>query len=434
MLRPTVYRRPPIAVTAATIIDDRRAHLKALVRSAPQLPGVYRWLDADGRLLYVGKAKNLRKRLQTYVRASTRLDTVRGRNLRERMAGLDLTVTDTELEALVLEMHLIRSLKPLYNVALTREEHFAYVRVTLFEDYPRVELVDAKANDGSRYFGPFTNLGTQRGMLRLLRTLYPFRTCSMGIAVDMRQGLFDEAMSDQRLAVSTDANVSPSRYPLSANGSIPLILTRKDRRAPCLDHHIGRCAGPCAGELTPAQYRARCIDGVLAFYGQDHAAVLEALIARMREAEGTKKFERAEDVRFALSFIEQRSIQKEFFDPEGISADIAGCDATDGGLRLVLLGVRGGKIVRESSATAEAGEPDAALTQFLVQHYDDERADAPPLLVLPPSYGERGLLRSWLTSRGRRGIAFDTPKRGVKQRLYDLALRNAEHKRALEMA
>jgi hypothetical protein len=154
-----------------------------------------------------------------------RLVNSRGRKLRERMAGLDFTVTNTELEALVLEMHLIRSLKPLYNVALTRDEHYAFVRVSVMEDFPRVEIVDRKVNDGSRYFGPFTNLGMQRGMLHLLRSLYPFRTCTMGMTVDMRQSLFDEAMSGKRVAVSTEDATSPGRYPLPITTNFLYFLT-----------------------------------------------------------------------------------------------------------------------------------------------------------------------------------------------------------------
>lgn len=403
----TAARRPSIRTPSS---DGRIEKLRLLVRASPQAPGVYRWLDADGKLLYVGKAKNLRKRLQSYLRASTRLDTVRGRDLRDRMAGLELTVTDTELEALVLEMHLIRSLKPRYNVLLTRDEHYVYVRISA-ETFPLVEVTEQKLSDGARYFGPFTNVRSQRSMLRLLRTLYPFRTCTMGMEIDARQELFAEP--------------KPATLPLD------LVFTRKDRRTPCLDWHIKQCAGPCTGEMTPEDYKAQCIDGVVAFYEGNRSAALEELLVRMRAESGERKFERAWELRSALWFIESSELQRKFFDPDGISADVLGTGDADGMLQIVLLRVRGGKIVGERTQRVErGGDPDGTATQFLVQHYDALPADTPDVLVLPPDYAERDLLRAWFSGRKRR-IALDTPKRGIKQRLYDLARRNAGQKLAM---
>jgi excinuclease ABC subunit C len=412
--------------------------LRERVRAVPQSPGVYRWKDARGRVLYIGKAKNLKRRMQSYLRDSAKLENFRKRGLTERMADFDVTVTDTELEALILEMHLIRGAKPTYNVALTRDAHYVFVRIGENEAFPSIRIVTAKEDDGARYLGPFTNTWSQESMLRLLRTLFPFRTCVMSLEIDPQPTLFERiADSDERLAPKEGPRAT--RYPLPATRSpstIPLqIITKhKDRRLPCLDYHIKQCAGPCTGELTPAAYRRECIEGVVAFYEGRYGFIVDLLVERMKGVAAERKFERARDVLKTLKFIEQLTRQKRFFDPSGLQADVIAAATSGDASQIVRLGVRGGRIVDEESVDAESPEGlGSAITQFVVQRYA-EASEAPPVLVLPPQYEESVLLKRWFADCLGKRVRILRPSRGAERRLLELAERNARQKLQLKAA
>lgn len=407
MAKPRSKRR-----TSQDAPDASAPTLRQRLRSVPQSPGIYRWKDARGRVLYIGKAVNLRRRMQSYLRDSAKLENFRKRGLTEKMADFDVTVTDTEVEALILEMHLIRTHKPRYNVALTKDAHYVYVRVGLGETFPSVTVTPLKEDDGARYFGPYTNPWSQRQMLLVLRSLFPFRTCSMLLSVDPQPSLFQ----DRSL-----------RLPLQ------IIAKKKDRRLPCLDYHIKKCAGPCAGEIDPDAYRRECVEGVIAFYEGRYGAVIDLLIGRMQAATAERKFERAQDISRTLKFIDQLTTQKRFHDPSGIHADVIGSAVQDDELQIVRLTVRGGRIVDEESV-GTASTPDGrddAITQYVVQRYL-EPSDAPPTLVLPPAYEESALLKRWFSDCLGKKVRVVRPARGTGRRLMELAERNALQKLTLK--
>jgi excinuclease ABC subunit C len=385
--------------------------LRQRLKSVPKSPGIYRWKDARGRVLYIGKAVNLRRRMQSYLRDSAKLENFRKRGLTEKMADFDVTVTDTEVEALILEMHLIRASKPKYNVALTRDEHYVHVRVGLNETFPSVTVTSLKEDDGALYFGPFTNPWSQRQMLLTLRDLFPFRTCAMQLAIDPQPSLF----TDQTL-----------RLPLQ------IIAKKRDRRVPCLDFHIKKCSGPCTGEIDAETYRHECIDGVIAFYEGRYGAVIDLLITRMKAAAAERKFERAMDISHTLKFIEQLTTQRRFHDPSGLHADVIATARQDDELQIVRLSVRGGRIIDEESL-GTPGAPDGdndALTQYIVQRYAD--AKAPPALVMPQEYTETALLKRWFKRCLGKQVRILRPAKGSGKRLLDLAARNAQQKLALK--
>lgn len=383
--------------------NSRMEHLRSVVLQIPQEPGVYRWKSADGELLYVGKAKNLKRRLLQYTARKPRVEHFRKRALLENIADLEVTFTSSEMEALILEMHLIRTLKPRYNVSLTRERHYAYIRVTTQEDFPSVCIVNRKELDGNIYLGPYTNVWMQRRMLELLRMLYKFRTCGMRINLAQRK-LFSEEQ--------------PLRIPLE------LHVNNKDRRIPCLDYHIKQCGGPCTGELAPDDYRIRSIEPVLAFYRGNTSSVIDLILTRMKEAAGERKFERASELRDLLSYLEQMQMQKKLFDVNAQSIDAFGFakNVKSG----IVLQVRGGNLANEERLTLETPDPDqpTMLAHVLTQFYS-EPLDVPDVIAVPALPQNAGLLRSWFSREAKKKVSIVVPKSGEYKRLLALARTNA---------
>jgi len=386
--------------------NPRIAALRSRVKKIPQEPGVYRWLNDVGDIIYVGKAKNLRQRLRSYLTPTPRVEHYRKRALLENMADLEVTYTSTEMEALILEMHLIRSIKPRYNVSLTRDSHYVFVRIGTHELFPSVQLVHHKQTDGALYLGPYTNPWTQQRTLELLRRIYRFRTCSMGINL-RNKTLFDEP--------------TPLTIPLD------LTLTHKDRRAPCLDYHIRMCSGPCTGDITPQDYYADCIENVISFYRGTTKPVLETLLKRLQQAVGEKKFERAAEMRDMLSYLEQMTMQSKMFDPNAKSIDALGI-AT--GLPMgAVLQMRGGSIVNEERiALSGLSENVAALTAEILPQYYANPDDIPDTILVPALPEDDELIRTWLSTTAKKHVTLTVPRKGEWKRLLTLAQTNARRK------
>lgn len=395
--------RPGMQPSLRPAPNPRMERLRARVRAMPQEPGVYRWIDDRGEIIYVGKAKNLRQRLRSYVAPTPRVEHYRKRALLENMADLDVTFCSTEMEALMLEMHLIRSLKPRYNVSLARESHYVYVRVGDGETFPSITLTHARARDGARYYGPYADPWSQRRTLEILRSVYGFRTCSMRIDVPA-PALFEER-------------------PLS----IPLQLTisKADRRAPCLDYHIRQCSGPCTGDFLPADYRRDCIDPAVAYYEGRPEHVLAALTTRMDEAVRHKLFERAADTRDALGHLEEMSRRRKLFDPHAKRIDAFGFarGMTSG----TVLQVRGGNLANEERLSLSGSEHDgsAAIAQILTQFYASSD-DIPDVIALPAPPENLPLINGWLSKEADHAVKIAVPKRGELHRLTRLAATNAQ--------
>lgn len=397
--------RPGVQPSLRPSPNPRMERLRERVRGMPQEPGVYRWIDARGEIIYVGKAKNLKQRLRSYVAPTPRVEHYRKRALLENMADLEVTFCSTEMEALILEMHLIRTLKPRYNVSLTREKHYVYVRIGENETFPSITLVHRNERDGALYLGPYTNPWTQRRTLELLRSVYRFRTCGMGIDLPQRE-LFED---------------KPLSIPLE------LVITKPDRRTPCLDYHIRQCEGPCTGDITPDAYRRTCVDEVVAFYRGDTSPVVGRLTDRMKEAVGERKFERAAEMRDMLGYLEQMILQKKLFDPNARSVDAFGFarDLSGG----AVLQVRGGNLSNEERLMLDGSVQDlpAALGQVLTQFYADPD-DIPDVVALPAAPDDLPLIRDWLTREAGRPVTLAIPKRGELRRLTELAGTNAQRK------
>lgn len=358
--------------------------LRSTLAGLPGAAGVYVFLDADGEILYVGKAKSLRNRVRSYFGRATATSVKLGR-LVPRIAAIETYLTDSEPEALLLESNLIKEYRPRYNVQLRDDKTFPYVKVTVAEPYPRVLVTRHIESDGSRYFGPFTNVGTMRRALRLITQEYSVRTCHYGL---------------------------PDQAP--------------DR--PCLDYHIDRCLAPCVGYQSREAYR-ESLNEVLRILSGQTAKLKKEIRIRMATAADALEFETAAEMRDVLRGLEVLERRQTSVDFRGGNRDVLGVAVEDGMACTVLLRVRDGQLLgREVRMlhNADAGDEeavvDAALKGFLLR-----QDDLPPEVLIPAEFPDRPLLEQMLSERRAGPVRIIRPLRGSKRRLIDLAAQNAQH-------
>jgi len=374
-------------------MKEKNSHLPTLrrrVAKAPSDPGVYRWLDKDGTVLYVGKAKNLRNRLKSYVQKEPDLSIGPWKlALISRIADLDVTVTNSELEALILETNLIKELKPKYNVMMKDGKNYVYVRITVKDPYPSIAVVRQMQEDKAKYFGPFLSAHNLKKTLDMLHSVFRFRACKESI---------------DRLNREKEAESKA-----------------------CLEYQIGRCNGLCVGDVTQEQYR-EAVEQVMRFLKGDRREVIERLRELMQEAAVHKKFERAAKLRDTLEYIESLE-QQIVSDTSGANTDVLGVALQEGKSQVVLLRERGGKLISELSF-ALAGHADTAsevLSQFLPQYYS-ETQDIPDTIIVGEPIEETGLLEDWLSTARKKQVAIHVPERGKKSKLLKMAETNAQQK------
>jgi len=376
--------------------NPKETELKKRVAKLPAKPGVYRWLDAKGTVLYVGKALNLRKRVTSYLSKEAALGPWK-QSLMEKAADVSVTVTNSELEALILETNLIKQKKPKYNVLMKDDKNYVYVRISVQEPFPRIDLVRKPAEDKAKYFGPYVSAYEIRDTLTLLRRVFPYRTCKMSI---------------EPTGQGKDVTV-----------------THRDRPTPCLDYHIKQCCGPCIGCVTPDAYGSMAVEGVIDFLKGKTEDALLLLSERMKAVARERKFEQAAKLRDALQTIQRLSEKQIVSDTSGEDADVFGVAVEGNRVHVVLLKERNGKVIDESSFTllGHADNVSEALAQFLPQYYLDA-PDVPPLLLLPEAINQPDLLEQWLTERRGSKTVMRVPERGKKNKLLALAEENAREK------
>lgn len=385
--------------------QDRLKHLQALVAKAPTQSGVYRWLGPDEEVLYVGKAKNLRARLKQYVQSGAMKD--QGpwkRALMERAVDVDVTVTNSDLEAIVLETNLIKQLKPKYNVMMKDDKHYVYARITVQDTFPRIELVRKMIKDGSVYIGPKTNGYELKQTLNFLRTIFPYRTCKMEIEV--------EGASSKKDAIPLD-----------------VICKNKDRKTPCLDHHIGQCGAPCIGLVDPADYRERIIMPVVRFLKGDQDEVRAVIQGKMQEHASAKKFELAAKLRDQLRMLDNLKEQQLASDAAQEDGDVIGVALLSGRAVVVLMQVRNGKLIGEHVffLQGEGASVANVLAQFLPQYYS-VTSDIPARVLIGEDIEEHALMEDLLSDYREKRVHLLTPQRGRSSKLLKLAEQNAQQK------
>lgn len=345
----------------------------------PESPGVYLWRDADGNVLYVGKAKRLRSRVRSYVNGD-HLESVKTRALMQSVGGLETIVVPSEAHALILEANLIKEYKPKYNIALRDDKSYPYIKVTVAEPFPRVWVTRHLVDDGSRYFGPYTDVGAMRRALNVVKRIFTVRSCNFDMPKQM-----------------------PER--------------------PCLDYYITRCKAPCILAQTQGEYRAM-IDEVLVFLEGRTAEVARRVRERMELAAESLDFERAAELRDALQHLERMEEPGVVMNIEGGDRDVIGYARDGDDAAIALMRIRGGKLLAREHQFLENvdEESDASVLEaYLVGSYlplEDRSSE----LLVPFEPDERELIE---TSLERTRI--HAPQRGPRRELIDLATQNARH-------
>ena len=345
----------------------------------PDSPGVYLWKDADGLVLYVGKAKSLRSRVRSYF-ASDHETSVKTRHMVRLIRDIETIVVPSEAHALILENNLIKEYKSRFNIALRDDKSYPYIKVTLHEPYPRVFVTRRFQSDGARYFGPYTDVGAMRRALNVVKRIFTVRSCRY----DM-----------------------PNEMPERA----------------CLDWHIGRCKAPCVGLQTLHDYRAMIAD-VVQFLDGRPEEVTRRVRAMMEAASASLEFERAAELRDALLKLETIEEPTAVMQVEGGDRDVVGF-ARDGDDACVsILRIRNGKLLARDHrylSNAEGEPDDEILVAYLLQHYQQQPERAREVL-LPFEMAELALVE---TTMGSSRLL--VPQRGAKRELMDLAMQNARH-------
>jgi excinuclease ABC subunit C len=371
----------------------REQHLRAILRQLPASPGVYLMKNADGRVLYVGKADSLRNRVRSYFGSTGALD---GRILRmtQEVADVDYILTDTVSEAFLLEGNLIKEHRPRFNIRLRDDKSYPFVKVTLGEDFPRIVRTRKLARDGSRYFGPYASAVSVDETLKLLRKIFPFRTCNLEIPEGKR------------------------------------VLER-----PCLLYYINRCQGPCIGAIEKAPYRAT-IGRIVDFLDGKQEGIADELRTEMEANADALRFEQAAVARDKLRAVERTIEQQKMAAYSRAEHDVVGMAREEGEACLQLFVVRNGKMIgREHFILENARDATDAdvLATFLQQYY--AATERPPREILVPAAPSdlEGLAAFLAERRGSR-VAVHVPERGEKRRMVALATQNAVEALAKERA
>lgn len=365
--------------TSAAIARGMPVNVAQKLPHLPESPGVYLWKDGEGTVLYVGKAKRLRSRVKSYW-AQDHLSSPKTRGLMRKVRELDTIVVPSESHALILEATLIKEYHPRFNIALRDDKSYPYIKVTIQEPLPRVIVTRRLQDDGARYFGPYTDVGSMRRAMNVVKRIFTVRSCHYRLP--------DEA---------------PER--------------------PCLDYFIKRCQAPCVGYQATADYRAM-IDEVVWFLDGRTSDVVRRVRERMLDASANLDFERAGELRDALRHLEKMEEPTVVLEVEGGDRDVVGYARDGADACIVVMRIRGGKLLARDHRLVEHAEDEedgAVLGATLAQWYRTAEARAADLLV-PFDFEDRESLEASLS-----GTSIRIPQRGPRRALVDLADKNAQH-------
>ena len=354
------------------------------LKKLPDQPGVYIMHDNRDAIIYIGKAVSLRKRVHQYFQPSHN-EGIKKAQMVKQIARFEYIVTDSELEALVLECNLIKEHCPKYNTMLRDDKTYPYIRVTLGEDFPRVLFSRQQKKDKSRYFGPYTSAGAVKDTIELVNKIYQLRTCSRNLPRDIG----------------------------------------KERA--CLDYHIHQCAGPCQGYISKEEYRER-INSVLEFLNGNYAPVIQSLEEKMNEASVNLEFEKAIEYRELLGSVRQIAQKQKMTHTDGEDKDIIAYAADDRDAVVQVFFIRGGKLIGRDHFYMLIGAEDGGsqiLDTFLKQFYAGTPF-IPREVMLPEAIEEAEILESWLTQKRGARVYIRVPQKGMKEKLVELAQKNAQ--------
>ena len=353
------------------------------LKKLPAKPGVYIMHGEKDEIIYVGKAISLKNRVRQYFQSS-RNKGVKIEQMVTHITRFEYIITDSELEALVLECNLIKEHRPKYNTMLMDDKSYPFIKVTVDEAFPRIMLARQMKKDKARYFGPYTSAGAVKDTIDLIRKLYKIRSCNRKLPQDI------------------------------------------GKERPCLNHHIHQCNAPCQGYISQEEYR-KAIDEVLRFLNGDYDRILKELDEKMMEASEALEFEKAIEYRELIGSVKQIAQKQKITDTQGEDRDIlaVAMDLEDAVLQVFF--IRGGRLIgRDHFYLKRANEESKkeVLSSFIKQFYAGTPY-IPSVLMIQEEIEDLELLEEWLTQKKGYKVHIRIPKKGTKEKLVELARKNA---------
>ena len=352
------------------------------LKKLPDQPGVYIMHDKSDAIIYIGKAVSLRKRVRQYFQPSHD-EGLRKKQMVANIARFEYMITDSELEALVLECNLIKEHMPKYNTMLRDDKSYPYIKVTVNEDYPRVQFAFRMKKDHAKYFGPYT--GSVKDAVDLINKIYGLRTCNRCLPRDMG----------------------------------------KDR--PCLNYHIHQCEAPCQGYISKEAYAAK-VEGALDFLNGNYAPVIRLLEDRMKQASEEMEFEKAAEYRDLLSNVKHIAQKQKITSNDGEDKDIIAMAEDDTDAVVQVFFIRGGKLIGRDHFHIRIGTEDTRggiLSDFVEQFYSGTPY-IPREIMMQEEVENKKILEEWLTAKRGHKVTLFTPQKGMKNKLVELARKNAQ--------
>ena len=359
---------------------DFEAELKKL----PGKPGVYLMHDAKDTIIYVGKAVSLKNRVRSYFRASTK-KTPKIQKMVSLIARFEYIVTDSELEALVLENNLIKEYSPKYNTMLKDDKTYPYIKVTVAEPFPRILFSRQMKKDKSKYFGPYTSAAAVKDTIELMNKLYKLRTCNRSLPQEVGKG------------------------------------------RPCLNYHIKQCAAPCQGYIDSDEYRER-VSKALEFLNGNYAPILKELEEKMYVASEALEFEEAGRMKELLYSVKSVAQKQKITDGEGENKDYIALARNERDVIVQVFFVREGKLIgREHFYMKQAlHDTDAEILQTFIKQFYAGTPFIPKEVFVSEEISEQDLIEEWLTKKRENRVYIRIPQKGQKEKMLELARQNAE--------
>ena len=354
------------------------------LKKLPGKPGVYLMHDEKDAIIYVGKAISLKNRVRQYFQSS-RNKGAKIEQMVTHISRFEYIVTDSELEALVLECNLIKEHRPKYNTMLMDDKTYPFIKVTVNEPFPRVMMARRMKKDNAKYFGPYTSAGAVKDTIELIRKLYHIRSCNRSLPKDI------------------------------------------GKERPCLNYHIHQCYAPCQGYISREEYR-KSIDEVVRFLNGNYDPILKELEEKMLDASENLEFEKAIEYRELLASVQKIAQKQKITDTAGDDRDIIAMASEGEDAVVQVFFIRGGRLIGRDHFYLKIAENDTKseiLSSFIKQFYAGTPY-IPAELMLPEEIEDQEIIEEWLTTRREHKVRLRIPKKGTKEKLVELAQKNAQ--------
>ncbi|WP_279289534.1 excinuclease ABC subunit UvrC [Blautia stercoris] len=352
------------------------------LKKLPGKPGVYIMHDAEDTIIYIGKAISLKNRVRQYFQSSRNLG-IKKEQMVEQIARFEYIVTDSELEALVLECNLIKEHKPKYNTMLTDDKTYPFIKVTLQEEYPRIQIVRQMKKDKAKYYGPYTSGLAVKDVVELVTKLYHLRTCNRNLPKDIK----------------------------------------KER--PCLYYQIHQCEAPCQGYISKEEYHKK-VEELISFLNGNHKEILKELEQKMLSASEELRFEDAAQYRDLIESVKKIAERQKITDQHGEDKDVIAVAQENDDVVAQVFFIRGGKMIgRDHFFLHTAGEEKAVVLSSFIKQFYAGTAMIPKEIMIESEIEDRVIIETWLSNRRGTKVQIRVPKKGTKEKLVELAKNNA---------